>query len=887
MSLFLIDGNSYIHRAYHAIRYLTTSQGIPVNAVFGFTKMLLKIIKENNPDKIAVCFDSPKKTFRHNIYSDYKAKRKKTDEALKSQFALVKEVLCAMNIKYFEMEGYEADDILATIAEKSSTLGENVTIVTSDKDVLQLVNDKINVLNEPLNILYDRKKIIEKWGIPPENITDYLSLAGDASDNVPGVACIGEKTATKLIKEFGDIENIHKNADLIPGRTGKIIKSSHEKALFSKKLVTLVKDIPMMIELEDLKYKSPNTVLITEVFKKFEFYSLLHSISVPSDLPVIQNDPVKVIPCNGVEEVKNMIASAGEYSLSIELNKTTDMLYAAFCSEPGIVYYTFFSKTELFSSQKGLSFAAGVSFLEGLLKDANLLLIGHGIKTMFSALEKFGVPIYKYINDEYIKLFDTEIAAYLLDPSKKRYSLDDLSVEYLSSGICSKTSDTELLYSEEIKNDLCCTANLIYKLKTEIEKKLSENNLLNLFFEIEMPLMNVLYSMESNGILIDNEYFKRLSSDFAKELEIIEEKIYDCAGEKFNINSPRQISAILFGKIGLKPARRNKTGFSTDESVLLSLSDKHELPGLILSYREISKLKSTFVDSLIQKADPNSLRVHTSLNQAGTSTGRLSSSEPNLQNIPVKTEIDKKIRHGFIPSRGNILASFDYSQIDLRVLAHITGDEILKSAFINGKDVHSITASEIFGVPVEDVTSEMRKRAKGINFGIVYGQQAWGLSKQLGISTEEAQGFIDKYFLRYNGVKRWIGEIIETARKNGYVKTLRDRMRFLPEINSENAQSRMFAERVAINTPIQGSSADIIKIAMIKVFSDMRSKDTSAKMLLQVHDELLFEIPEKDITSLVPVIKTGMEDCVKLDIPIVVDVKCGYNWADLKIYEKK
>ncbi|MBN1385267.1 MAG: DNA polymerase I [Elusimicrobia bacterium] len=877
MTLYLIDGNSYIHRAYHAIKNLTTSKGEPVNAVYGFTKMLVKILKENNPDYIAVCMDYPAPTFRHKEFSEYKVKRKKADPELKSQFPLVKEIISALNIALYEKEGYEADDVIATISKKAENKGIKVVIVSNDKDILQLVNKNINVLNEPQNILYDTEKVTEKWGFPPERMTDFLALAGDSSDNIPGIPGIGEKTAVKLIEEFGDINNVIKNRGKIEGKAGLLINEHSKSAVLSKKLVVLVKDIPMNIDIERLKPKESNNEKLLAVLKRLEFYSLIKVLVKEKEQNIDKTDYQIISDEGGIERLCKYLESKKEFSFYTAVGSGNSLVGFAVSAEKGKGFYIPVGHRTL-TSGKQIPGKDVKKHLCYLFKNENILKITYNLKSQINVLEKIGIEVLG-------KYFDIEIASYLLSPSGRNSALQDVIIEYLGIKKDEPGTDIEGIEIEEAKRIFSESSDLIFQCKHIIESKILDKKMQSLFWDIEMPLVNILHKMETAGILIDEEYFKNLSLYFSEELKKLEKIVYSQADEEFNINSPKQLSRILFDKLGLNPVKKTKTGYSTNEEVLKILSKASQLPGNVLSYREISKLKSTFVDALIEKINPDTKRLHTLFNQTVTLTGRLSSSEPNLQNIPVKTELGRRIRRGFIPEKKSVFVSFDYSQIDLRVLAHITKDVNLSDAFRKGRDIHTATAIEVFG------TDEMRNKAKGINFGIVYGQQAWGLSQQLGVSAEEAQNYIDKYFKRYSGVKKWILKTIDEAKKSGYVSTLLGRIRYLPEINHKNGQLRAFAERTAINTPIQGTSADIIKIAMVRIDENLirrlADKNKECKMLLQVHDDLLFEIAEDKVSNYLSIIKSEMENAMKLDVPLIVDVKTGVNWADLNEIKKK
>ncbi|MFH1540743.1 MAG: DNA polymerase I [Elusimicrobiota bacterium] len=889
MTFYIIDGNAYIHRAYHAIQNLTTSKGEQVNAVFGFIKMLLKILRIYKPDYIAVCLDYPAPTFRHKEFAEYKAHRKKTADELKNQFPLIKEVIIALNITIYEKEGFEADDLIATLSEKAINNGIDVVVVTGDKDALQLVSKNVNpilsenllkkgcvkVLNEQKNIIYDEEGVLKDFEVPPENIVDYLAISGDSSDNVPGIFGIGAKTTVKLIREFGTLENIIKNQDNIGGKTGKLIAENLTTALLSKKLVTLVKDILIEVDFEKLKPQNVDNEKFISILRRLEFYSLIKLLIKKDDTCNVENDYKIILSNSELASLVNYFISKKELSFLIVTDINNRPLGLALTAEKNKHFYIPIEHLTLTSFGQ-LSSDVVFKFLKPVFENEKIIKITYDIKSQFSIFEKYDICI--------SKVFDIKIASYLVNPSSKNYLLEDIAIEYLGIKIESISDNNfESMESEQAKNKFCKVVDVIFKCYEILEEKLRKEKLFSLFYDVEIPLSKILYKMENMGIKIDVAYFRKLSDEFSEELKRLEKIIFSIAGEQFNINSPKQLANILFGKLGLTPVKKIKTGFSTGEKVLNILAQTSELPKIILEYREISKLKSTFVDALISKIDTKTNRLHTQFNQTVTSTGRLSSSEPNLQNIPIKTDLGRKIRRGFVPEDNFIFVSFDYSQIDLRVLAHITRDKNLCTAFENNEDVHISTASEIFDLKKEEITTDMRKKAKGINFGIVYGQQAWGLSQQLGITPDEAQKYIDTYFEKYSGVKLWIDETITNARETGYVKTLLGRIRYLPEIRNKNMQMRAFAERTAINTPIQGTSADIIKVAMININDaslKLKIKNEKCAMLLQIHDDLLFEIRKDETDKYIPMIKSEMENAIKLDIPVVVDVKIGKNWAD-------
>ncbi len=923
--VFLIDGNAYIHRAYHALPPLTNSQGEEVGAVYGFLRMLNKIIRGNylevitppaelgsaeltedrveasKPDYLVVCFDYPAPTFRHREFEEYKATRKKTEPALAGQIPLAKEIVDALNISLVEKEGYEADDLIATLVEKFSPFAEEIVIVTGDKDALQLVNDKVFVLSEPKDIFFTREKVQEKYGVQPEALTDVFALSGDVTDNIPGVAGIGEKTAVKLIQQFGSIENLYANLDkssgevitseVITSRVKENLEKSKENAFLSKKLLILSRDVPLEKDFQIEDHRVPQEPIanhqkrekLVSLLKRLEFTSLIAQF-LPGRVEKKVNY-YTILEKKDFEKLLMKLKQTQYFSFDLETTHPNpffaEIVGLSFSLAPEEAYYIPVSHQYLGVPEQ-LQKDYILKELQPILENKQIAKYGQNIKYDYQVLSKENIEVRNIV-------FDTMIAAYLLNPGKANHNLTDLVLEYLGEkrtsigeliGKGKKQTTIDKVEIEQVKNYSCADADYVFRLVKILEPALKEKKLDSLFSNVEIPLLYVLAEMEKNGIRIEIGYFQKLSQEFAQEIKKLEDKIYQIAGQEFNPNSPKQLSFILFEKLKLPVIRRTKTGISTDEDVLRTLSPTHDLPRLLLEYRELQKLKSTYIDALLSLVNPKTQRIHTSFNQTVTATGRLSSSEPNLQNIPIRSELGRKIRSGFIPEEGWLFLSADYSQIDLRVLAHISQDSVLTEAFKKGEDIHNATASEIFVLPKEKITPELRRIAKTINFGIIYGMSAYGLAQQLNISGEEAEKYIENYFAKYSGVKIWIEKILEEARKNGYVTTLLNRIRYLPEINSKNGQVRSFAERVAMNTPIQGSAADIIKIAMIRISDELRAKRLKSKMLVQVHDELLFECPEEEMEIMKKLAKYEMENAIKLNIPLVADLKTGPNWRD-------
>lgn len=873
--LFLIDGHAYIHRAYHALPLtLTTSSGLVVNAVYGFTRMLLKIVEKEHPDYVAVCVDSPQPTFRHKLFPKYKATRKKADEELKQQIPIAHEVVQALNITLIGKEGYEADDLIATLAKKANEQGIEVVVVSGDKDVLQTINNQVSVLNEPQNILYHSEEVVNKYGVKPEQLTDFFGLVGDTSDNIPGVPGVGEKTAKDLISRYGTIENLLKHLPELKGKLYDTFQKYGEQALTSKELVTLKRDIAGEIDFKQLKSRQPDRDRLIELLKKLEFHSLYSQLISEEEKGRSHYEIV-----SRPETFKKLMESlSGNKSFAFQIATTDEhplrakIVGLAFSFEPYSAFY-------LPVGNKYFNLENVLKELKPIWESEKIRKLGYDLKRNYLILNSQGIHL------KGIK-FDPMIASYLLNPSKLRHNLEDIALEYLhykkSFLLPKAVKIIDQLPVEEVAKVFSADADLVIRLSGKMETLLTEKKLEYLFYEVEIPLLVILADMEYNGIKIDLNYLARLSQEFANKISDLERSIYRLAGQQFNINSPKQLAFILFEKLRLPALRRTKTGYSTDEEVLRHLSSAHSLPGTLIEYRQLQKLKSGYVDSLISLINPITGRIHTSFNQTVTSTGRLSSSEPNLQNIPIRTELGQSIRRAFIPAKELVFVSADYSQIDLRVLAHISGDAVLSKAFRQGGDIHLATASEVFNLQPEEVAPEIRNRAKAINFGIIYGQSAFGLSQSLGISEEEAKAYIDKYFSRYSGVKSWIEKTLKEAQEKGYVTTLLNRRRYLPEINSSNNNVRALAERIAINTPVQGSSADIIKVAMIRIDRKFKEEKLSAKMLVQVHDDLLFEVDEKEVSKVKKIVKEEMEGAVQLSIPLLVDIKTGQNWADMK-----
>ena len=888
--LFLIDGNSFCYRAFYAIRSLSNSKGQPTNAIYGFNSMLGKIIKDEKPDMLAVAFDLKGPTFRHKKFDEYKIHRKPMPDDLISQMTYIKQLVQAHNIPMYEMQGYEADDVLATLAKKAEDKDIETFIVTGDKDALQLVDSHIKVYStHKEGLIYDAHKVKEIYGVGPDKMTDIMALMGDATDNIPGVKGIGEKSAIELIGEFGSLERLYENIDKVKSDAKKkILAEGKESAYLSKELASVDTDVPIDINFKELELKEPDQARLLELYKELEFKTLLKDLTptkkLESEYILVDDEKAFDALIAGLERSKEFVFDTETTSEDPVLAKLAGL---SFSWKEGTAYYV--GVSEGASEEKKLDIELVIGKLKDIFEDEMIKKTAQNVKYDYIVLANYGIHVKGII-------FDTMVASYLLNPSKPNHGLDDISFEYLNHKMT--TSIQELIGKgksaitmdkvdvEKVSDYSCEDSDVTFRLKKILEKDISQKGLDELLYKVEMPLVEVLAEMETSGVSIDKEYLADLSKEMEKRLDKLTGKIYELAGEEFNINSPKQLSVILFEKMKLPVIRRTKTGISTDEEVLTKLALSHPLPEKLLEYRELSKLKSTYVDSLPDLINPATNRVHTSFNQTVTATGRLSSSGPNLQNIPIRTEEGRKIRKAFIASdKNNLLLSADYSQIELRILGHLSEDANLIKAFKEGSDIHAYTASLVFGVKESEVTPDMRGMAKTVNFGILYGMSPYGLSQSLKIDVNKAKEFIDSYFERYPGVKVYLEGLIEEARQNGYVTTLLGRRRYIPEINSQDMRMRQFAERTAINTPIQGSAADIIKVAMISIHERLSKKKLATKMIMQVHDELVFDVPKDELKEVYKIVKDGMENIIKLKVPVEAHVEVGRNWLEQEPYK--
>lgn len=893
-NLYLIDAHAYLHRAFHALPPLSNSRGEPVSAVYGFMRMLLKIIRLYKPDYMAVCFDNAAPTFRHQAYAAYKATRQATDEALLSQFPAAREAAKALGLALFEKEGYEADDLIAHLTREGRQQGWDVTIVSGDKDTLQLVQNRVRVLNESKDLIFDEEKVKERYGVSPGQIPDVFALMGDASDNVPGVPGIGEKTAIKLIQAHGNLESLLKAAPLLKGKTGALLQEHAEAARRSRALVTLENDVPVTANWDQCLVRPPEAQALIPFLQRMEFHALLRELSPLAQTPIDTTGRDYVTITSETELARWVRQALPAERLAVDTETDgleslrANLVGLSLSYHPGSACYIPVGHRVMGDSSQ-LSIETIRKHLAPLFFGEKPLLYGHNLKFDAHVLKRYGLALGRLT-------CDTMVASYVLNPSRSNHGLKDLVLEWLREpmtpidqliGKGSKQIGMEAVPIEKAAPYACADADMTLRLAIRIEPLIKERRLEKLFYEMEMPLVPILAEMEETGVRVDSDYLRQLGTEFLARSQALEKRIYDQADGPFNINSPKQLAVVLFEKLKLPVLRRTKTGFSTDEEVLQKLSPHHPLPKTLIEYRELQKLRSTYIEGLQGSLSGSEDRVHTSFNQTVAATGRLSSSSPNLQNIPIRTELGRKIRKAFIPAPGHAFLSADYSQIDLRMLAHISGDETLCRAFQRGEDVHTTTACEIFGIQPQDMTPDLRRVAKTINFGIVYGISAFGLSQQLHIPPDQAKAHIDRYFERYPGVRAWIDRTLEEARRDGHVRTLSGRIRYLPEIKSKNSAVRAFAERTAMNTPIQGTSADVIKLAMIRLAQARQAQEWTGRMLLQVHDELLFEIPPKDLESSIGKIRDLMENALPLRIPVIVEMKTGPNWAEMTPVWKK
>jgi len=899
--LVLFDGNALIHRAFHALPPLTVSKtGEIVSAVYGFALMLLKVINELKPTHYAIAFDMKAPTFRHQLFHEYKAHRPPTPDELVNQLGRVRELVEAFHIPIFELEGYEADDILGTLSQQASNQDIETIIVTGDADTMQLVSPRVKILyprprgSFSDTMLYDEAAVIQKYSIKPEQIADFKGLVGDPSDNIPGVRGIGEKTAVKLIQQFGSIEQIYDHIDEVtPARLQALLRENEAIARQSKKLATIVIQTPISLNLDDCQVSQYDRHQVTELLRELEFVSLLSrlpQIETENEAPRVEAKPPQrdyriVNTTPALDELLNRLSAAKSFAFDLETTSldpmSAQLVGISFSPAPGEAYYIPVGHVG-WGQIEQLPLEQVIARLKPPLEDNTLAKLAHNGKYDMAVLAEYGITVKNLT-------FDSMLAAYLLGEKSlglKALAFSKLAIEMtpitdlIGSG--AKQISMSQVEIARVADYACADADMTGRLAEMLQAELHHQGLWQLFFQVELPLMPVLVHMERNGIALDTELLRQMSHRLGEQLLKLEAEIYNSVGHQFNINSPQQLSTVLFDELRLAPARKTKGGYSTGAAVLEELRGVHPIIEFILEYRQLSKIKSTYIDALPSLINPKTRRVHTSFNQTRTATGRLSSSEPNLQNIPVRGELGKQVRQAFIAPPGSYLLAGDYSQIDLRALAHLSQDKSLLDAFHRDEDIHTATAAQVFGVDPSAVTPDMRRVAKTVNFGVIYGMSDYGLEQATELSREEAAQFIAAYFEKYPGVKQYLESTKEQARKEGYVQTLLGRRRSIPEINSANRQVREAAERMAINMPVQGTSADIIKVAMINLDREIDKRQLKSKMLLQVHDELIFEVPEAEVEEMSQLVPKIMSTAIELSVPLKVDVKVGTNWGEME-----
>jgi DNA polymerase-1 len=900
--LLLFDGNALVHRAFHALPPLTQPKtGELVNAVYGFASTLLKVFADFKPTHWAVAFDRPTPTFRHEMFEEYKAQRPATPEELKSQIKKVHQLVTAFHIPVFEIDGFEADDVLGTLSKQADEQGIETIIVTGDNDMLQAVLPRVKTLAPRRTftdtILYDEQAVEQKYGIKPEQLADLKALAGDVSDNIPGLPGVGEKTATKLLQQYGSLQGIYDHIeDIAPSKLQNTLREYRAQAFRNKELATIVKDVPIKLDLKACQVSHYDRNEVARLFQELEFINLLPRLP---HLPAVQlwqagmkaeSSQPSAVKSHIVNTETSLEQLTGELEkaqgLAIEVETTgekammADLIGMAISPSRGEAFYIPLGHQGL-NQPPQLPLTRVTARLKPILENVNVSKIAYNGKHVMAILAGCGVKLGN-LN------FDPMLAAYLLGEKSlglKALAFNKLGIEIATpaelTGTGKKQSSLSLLEVSRIADCACASVDILWNLQDRLETELQKQGLWQLFTGVEMALIPVLVAMEKDGILLDTDLLREMSRELGQQLLKLEKEIYGSVGHQFNINSPQQLGRVLFEDLRLPQSRRTKTGYSTEASVMEALRGVHPVIEFILEYRQLSKLKSTYVDALPALINHKTGRVHTNFNQTGTTTGRLSSSDPNLQNIPIRSEMGNKIRKAIIAPPGAYLLSADYSQIDLRVLAHLSQDAGLIAAFAEDEDIHATTASTLFGIPRGEVTLEMRRNAKTVNFGVIYGMSDYGLEQATNLSREEAAQFIALYFEKYPRVKEYLEATKEQARKLGYVQTVLGRRRFLPEINSANRMVREAAERMAINAPVQGSSADIIKIAMINLHREMEKRNLKSKMLLQIHDELLFEVPEAEVGEMKSLVSELMSRAFKLRVPVKIDIKLGKNWAEM------
>ena len=913
--LFLIDGTAFAFRSFYAIRTgLTDSKGRPTNAVFGFTRILLKLLREHEPTHIAVAFDAGGTTFRDEMFEAYKAHRDETPEELRAQFPMMVEVVEALNIPMLCIEGVEADDVLGTLARRAEAQGMEAVIVTGDKDMLQLISDQVHVYDPnkgDQGLWYTEQDVRNRFGTGPKGVIDALALMGDTADNVPGVRGVGEKRAKELMETYGSLDNVYTHIESLKGKLKENLLADREVAYLSQRLVTIDTNVPLPLTPNDCLRKEPDTETLARVFSELAFQSMLEEM-LPRAEGTEKLHYQLILTAEEMDSALAEMRAAGCFAVDTETTSVdpvrAELVGVSMSCREKTGYYipiahdpeALMRRTDpddLFALEElhPLPQQEALDRLRPLLEDPSIGKIGHNIKYDLIVLQRAGINLQGIV-------LDTMVASYLTDPSRLRHNLGEVSLQYLRRkmipiadviGKGAKAVTFDKVPVDLARDYSCEDADVTWRLSGIFRPLLRERELEALFENVERPLIDVLARMERAGIAIDQKVFDKLQHELTGRLRTLEAEIFDVAGEPFQINSPKQLQGILFDKLKLAPKRKTKTGFSTDVEVLEELAGTHPLPAKLLEYRTLEKLRGTYVEALPRLVNPETGRIHTSFNQAVAATGRLSSSDPNLQNIPVRTELGRAIRSGFVADgTDKRLISADYSQIELRILAHLSGDEHLCAAFRESsgtspdtrRDIHRETAAHIFEVSPEQVTADMRRQAKAINFGVVYGISAFGLARNTGLSNAQAARFIEQYFNQYPGVRHYMDQVLERAKADGYVTTVLQRRRYMPELKSTDAPTRKSAERAAINTPVQGSAADVIKLAMLRLDEALQRgilRQTGARLVLQVHDELLVEAPAQDAEQVAAVMKETMENAIELEVPLVVDIGIGNNWDEI------
>ncbi len=923
--LLLVDGNSLANRAFYALPPLSTNEGVQTGAVFGFLTMLFRFIQEKRPTHIAVAFDHPSPTFRHVQYTDYKKTRKPSPAEFKEQVPVLKDVLDTLNLSFAEIPGYEADDIIGTMVRKAEESGYQTIILSGDRDCLQLVSQKVEAILPVKGITqvkeYTPESVKADLGLEPCQVIDYKALAGDSSDNIPGVKGIGEKTALGLLAKYRDLDDIYAHIDeIVPPRTQKLLRDGRDRAYLSRSLATINKDAPLDVAVADFRWHGPRVEEAKAKFTELEFHTLVprlasfvgsgepqelegpreqrdqqeqpkrHELQEPSEPQEPQRQQREgqqpeqrfrlVETSQGLDQLVREVLKSGRMSVYADVTEVTKdftwpTVIGVATGDHAIPYLV---KPPAPQSTPWSSPEAWQETLWGhfqpLLVNPEVQKFGFDLKWLFTLCFKRGVNL----DGPY---FDVLVASYLMDPTRSTYRLSEIARKY---GIEVPAEDTGAT-ADEVPPSVCehfaVGAASCFAVTQGLRQDLEQGGLLSLADQVEQPLIQVLAAMEAVGVGVDLALGRSIRQEFGTALEGLERAIHGMAGEEFNLGSPKQLSRILFDKLGLKPVKKTKTGYSTDAEVLETLSLEHELPNRILEYRQYAKLKSTYLDVLEDVVNPTTGRIHSTFHQTVTATGRLSSSEPNLQNIPVRGELGRSLRRIFIPAEGRLFMAADYSQIELRIMAHMAGDPSMTSAFTKGEDIHARTASEMFGVPFDKVDSDLRSKAKAVNFGVIYGISDFGLARNTGVSREDARKFIDAYFSRYPKVREYMDASIERARKTGYAVTILGRRRAIPDIDARIRQKRGFAERTAINTPIQGSAADIIKLAMVRIYRRLKYEELISRLILQVHDELIFEVPPSEEDYMRELVTYEMEHVMELDVPLKVDLDVGRSWYDV------